>query len=110
MGVKSAYHINEARIGRKMTGESSSIDPVWVLRWLERVRGHSGSIPRRNIEWKFLGFFFKDFSESPLDIMQLRVRSHVAERVQVEEGRIVEEMFRNTTVTVVSHLSCSPKS
>ena len=29
--VKSAYFADEARIGRKMTGESSSFDPVWVL-------------------------------------------------------------------------------
>ena len=29
MVVKSAYLADEARIGRKMTGESSGIDPVW---------------------------------------------------------------------------------
>ena len=63
--VNSAYHINEARIGRKMTGESSSIDPVWVLWGLEQARGHSEPIPCRILDSKKRAFFY-NFSESGL--------------------------------------------
>ena len=48
MVVTRAYITNEARIGRKTTGKSSSFDLVWVLRGLEQVRDHSESILCQN--------------------------------------------------------------
>ena len=76
MVLRRAYHINEARIGRKMTGRSSSFILVWVWWGLEQARDHSGPIPRRHLDLKKWQFF-KNLRESPLYFKQLRVRSHM---------------------------------
>ena len=50
MVVTHVYLTNEARIGRKMTGKSSSFDLVWVLWGFGQAREHSEPIPRRPLD------------------------------------------------------------
>ena len=71
--MKSAYLADEARIGRKMTGESYSFDPVCVLWGLEQARDHSEPIPCRYLDLEKMSFF-KDFNTGR---NQLGVRFHV---------------------------------
>ena len=59
MVAKSAYLADEARIGRKITGKSSSFDLVWVLWGLEQARDHSELIDRGNLDLKKVIFFSK---------------------------------------------------
>ena len=52
MVVTRAYLTNEARIGRKITGKSSSFDLVWDLWGFGQARDHSEPIPRRGIDFQ----------------------------------------------------------
>ena len=60
-----AYLTNEARIGRKITGKSSSFDLVWVLWELEQARDHSEPIPRRPLDFPKNYLFSKIYVNRP---------------------------------------------
>ena len=82
--VESAYHIKKPQIGRKMTEETSSIDPVWILRSLERAVDHYRSASR---SWQKQPFF-QNFNTGR---KQLRVRFHMpSERPAVVLPRVAE--------------------